>query len=394
MIAAVQQWVSQRVSFRALVQGLIAVLLIYCSIFVYVLFAGNSALEKIEAKLPGQTVKIDRMGAASNSSAPEHHTIPKPVHQEHAEAVPHQETEVSSEPAAHGHDETHAPEDESHEATMSGRGLPRAPNKEVIEIQADGKFLPKISVTGLTPFDAYKRPFTLANVPVIAVAIEDFGLSRQSSEEALEKLPPEISLLLSPYSDVPEDWVKAARENGHEVWLQLPVQNSDFPETADTGPQTLMSSADLQYNNDRMIWALKSSVGYVGVAAQTDPLFMYSKPVAKAILTSVFSRGLGFLELNPDNPAFIETAAVAENIPYAKNTILIGDSVQDHAALFERAEAEASGGGYAIVVIELYPANLEALVDWLSSLEKKGLQLAPVSAVASLGIQQPAKQHE
>ena len=43
----------------------------------------------------------------------------------------------------------------------------------------------------------------------------------------------------------------------------------------------------------------------------------------QTILRSIFERGLGYFELNPDGPLFIETFALNNSTPYMRNQFKI-----------------------------------------------------------------------
>ncbi|WP_412160064.1 divergent polysaccharide deacetylase family protein, partial [Pantoea sp. SIMBA_079] len=55
------------------------------------------------------------------------------------------------------------------------------------------------------------------------------GLSQTGSMEAIDKLPQEVTLGFAPQGNSLQRWMQAARQNGHELVLQLPMEPFDYP---------------------------------------------------------------------------------------------------------------------------------------------------------------------
>ena len=50
--------------------------------------------------------------------------------------------------------------------------------------------------------------------------IGGLGLNAKDTRQAIEQLPPEITLSFVPYADGLQGWIDLARANGHEVLLE------------------------------------------------------------------------------------------------------------------------------------------------------------------------------
>ncbi|MBC7325143.1 MAG: divergent polysaccharide deacetylase family protein, partial [Moorella sp. (in: Bacteria)] len=196
-------------------------------------------MEKQQQKLASQTAIIDwpanegietvQQQGGQTPSPPEGAGQPEELQPETAEPVLPQHAEVPADLPA---------------ARILESGLAEAPIEGLYETTPDGR-LPIIRTKdGLTPFNAYRRPFDVyaANKPVISIAVTGLGLSDVAMESALRSMPPEVSFILSPYAPSATFWVNEARARGHEVWLTLPVEPKDYP-TDDPGPHTLLIGA-------------------------------------------------------------------------------------------------------------------------------------------------------
>ena len=108
-------------------------------------------------------------------------------------------------------------------------------------------------------------PAATPGPPRVAVVITGLGLSKAVSEQAVERLPPQVTLSFSPYSDALDQWIPRARAMGHEVMIDLPMEPASFP-LDDPGPQALLTGMEPEDNLRRLRWFLDKGRGYSGVA--------------------------------------------------------------------------------------------------------------------------------
>lgn len=332
-------FLQDRLDVSSLLQGAGAALVIYVCIFVVLGFTGGHVIEDMEAKLASASVAITTGQQRETQSAPVSVTEQIPSHQQ---ALPEQHAEDSHDIAAQ-----HTTAQDKPEAAIE------------------------------SPFDTYKRPFTpVTGRPMIAIAVNDYGLSGEASAAALESLPPDVSLILSPYAENPRKAQKQARDAGHEIWIGLPVQDKDFPLT-DPGPQALLSDSGLQYNQQRLDWVLDRTSGYAGVAASIDSSFNDAPTLIQKLFGSIFEKGLGYFEINPAANTAVETIAIVERAPYVRNDVFL-----DQTSL-KSLENTARQKGYVVGVVPPSPGHIQALKVWLETLPGKGISVVPLSAIAS-----------
>ncbi len=256
----------------------------------------------------------------------------------------------------------------------SGAGLPQAPLPGLSAPSASGP-LPTIAADGRTPASAYARPFISDGKPKIALVIGGLGLNAKATREAIQSLPPEVTLSFVPYADGLQGWIDMARAAGHEVLLEAPMEPKDYPDD-DPGPYTLLASASPSDTARKLDWLMSRATGYFGLTNYLGARFTAS-PSAMATFDSVLkSRGLAFVD---DGQA----ARSAGGIPRASASRVIDDQLaapaidQQLAAL----ESEASRSGAAMGSGFAYPITLDEASRWAKSLAQKGYQLAPASAL-------------
>jgi polysaccharide deacetylase 2 family uncharacterized protein YibQ len=343
---------------KAFLQGIGAVAVVYIGIFTFVALQADKTLHRLEEQFPFRVVAIVR---------------PPPPD----EAYVYPPTPAAPGTAQAEYQPAPTPGDQQAQIDVPMGPLKPAPFEGLYEVK-DGLKLPKIDADGMTPFEAYKRPFGYLGNPVVALVIRNYGLSVADSDIALA-LPPEVTLLLSPYADNPELWQKKAREAGHEVWLNLPMENNRYL-VDDPGPQALLSRASLPENQKKLNNVLGSVTGYTGIVAETDKAFLDMHAMLGELIKSVFARGLGYVEMNPAGSEFLETLAVASNTPFM--------AVDENGGIYNesdlgRLESLARQKGYVTATIALQPKNLEALKVWGLGLASRNITLAPLSAVAA-----------
>lgn len=236
--------------------------------------------------------------------------------------------------------------------------------------------LPIIAANGKTPAEAYARPFTPNGRPKVALVIGGLGLNAAATRQAIDTLPPEITLSFVPYSEGLQGWIDLARAAGHEVLLEAPMEPSDYPDN-DPGPYTLMADAPGSETVKKLEWVLSRATGYFGVTNYLGSRFMTSDAGMSAFLTALRGRGLAFID---------DGQAARRSGPGRASAIRIIDEQLSGEAIDQQllaVEAGALQNGQALGSGFAYPVTLSQVAKWAESVESRGYQLAPASALAS-----------
>lgn len=370
-------------SLRAFGLGVAGVLGVGALAIVYLWLNGAETMAAREKKLASQTVMIQYEEEPILSGAEPQPEIFGPFLPDSAMTDP---VTVTENPSPSPIEDPATPIDESVAKTETGEAdsLARAPIDGLYEDTRDGR-LPKIrSQDKLTPFQAYRRPFTnTTGKPVISVAIIGLGISDTATRDAIEIFPAAVTLVMDPYSTNPDFWVNEARSDGHEVWLKLPVETSLYP-LHDPGPQTLMMNGLERQNQNKLNWVLSRATGYSGVVTGYDAAFTNAANALQPVLDTLYMRGLGFIDGNTQPSGATETMTESMNTPYAHNQVWIDmPSTNEHAAAsLRQLEVLAQSQGSAIGFIHATPMSMNVLSNWIKGLEAKGFVLAPLSAQA------------
>jgi polysaccharide deacetylase 2 family uncharacterized protein YibQ len=250
----------------------------------------------------------------------------------------------------------------------NGRALRPAPDPRLIEALPVG-LLPKIGDDGARPSDIYARPIlpvsgAMADAPRIAILLTGGGIGHLATVEAMVKLPPDISIALSPYSVDIDRQAADIRSEGHEIFLDLPVSQPDQP-YGGAGPIALGDQFDTEINQSRLRWAMARFPGYIGVAGHFQDRIK-GTGAASAALSEIAARGL----------AMFDVAGGAK--PVTLDSDLRSKAIDD---ALQSLEDTARQSGTAIGLAGTTPLAIDRLKNWSASLAARGFRLVPVSTL-------------
>lgn len=276
------------------------------------------------------------------------------------------------------------------ERAVAGDGghadLPAVPIKALVEDASVGP-LPRVADDGRRPSQIYARPSRIAALPQageparIAILITGLGLSEIETDSAIKNLPGAMTLAFGPYGSNLQGWVRRAREGGHEVMLQVPLEPFDYPDN-DPGPHTLLTGLPPQENQKRLHWVMSRFTGYMGLTNHMGTKFQAAQSVLQPFLKEVGTRGLIYVDSGQSQRSTAEAAAKALNVGFAKGEIRIdGDKTEEGiASALAQLESMAKEKGMAIAVGSSLPITINKLAEWSKTLKDKGLVLVPISA--------------
>lgn len=268
-----------------------------------------------------------------------------------------------------------------------GAPLAAAPIAGLYEETAAG-LLPVISADGARPVASYARPFAPvpadtaeAARPRIAIMITGFGLNRTFAGRALEQLPADVSLAFTPYSTDLQEQINAARADGHEVALELPMEPFDYPDN-DPGPYTLLTSLPEEANQKRLEWLLARATGYFATVNRQGGRYLSDEDALRPILSTLQARGLGFIDTGDGARNATATAAPDDRFEWvaAGQVVDAAKSPRQIDRALASLEATARDTGMAVGIGTALPITVERVAEWAAGLDEKGIDLVPVSA--------------
>jgi len=231
--------------------------------------------------------------------------------------------------------------------------------------------------------EAWRRnavPFRdLGSRPLVAVVIDDVGLDRARSKRAWE-LPGPLTMSFLPYAKDLREQARAARARGHELMLHLPMEPTG---RNDPGPNALlvsMTDADIR---QRTTAALDSFDGFAGVNNHMGSRFTAFRPGMELVLRQLKPRGLMFLDSRTSPQSVGDQTAQEIGVPSIVRHVFLDDEDTVEAVRRKLAETEAVARrqGFVVAIGHPHESTLQALAEWLPTVQGKGLALAPSTAI-------------
>ena len=261
-------------------------------------------------------------------------------------------------------------------------GRAAAPDPRLIEQTRYGP-VPRIGLDGARPAETYARPAVcLPGLPRIALLVGGRGLSPRATEAAIASLPGAVTLGFAPYGADLARETALARQAGHELVLEIPMEPFDFPH-GNPGPHTLVADAAKAGNSDNLTWLMSRFSGYAGVANFLGGKFTADERALTPVLREIAARGLFYVDDGTSARSLAMTLAPGQELAAARADIVLDSTARPEAieAALARLEAIARGKGLAIGVASALPASVEIIGRFARAIETRGFALVPLSAV-------------
>ena len=186
-----------------------------------------------------------------------------------------------------------------------------------------------------------------------------------------------MSFALSPYAREIDRQVDEIREEGHEVFLDIPIMARD-QNYEDAGPKALLPAAPEAENHSRLKWSMARVAGYAGLLAVSGSDSVISADLKDLLIKQAETRGLGLI-----TDSRRETSTPPSQSEHATIDVSIGRDMPASQIdnVLERLTAEAKRNGSAIGVAVITPLAIERLRKWSEGLAAQGVRLVPASAV-------------
>lgn len=246
--------------------------------------------------------------------------------------------------------------------------------------------IPQVSSDGETPFAAYSRPsVTPANAagkPLVAIVVTGLGINLDGTLDAISRLPDAVTLAFAPYGKSLERTAGAARAEGHEVFLEVPLEPFDYPDN-DPGPDTLLTGLAPRDNMQRLYRVMGAFAGYAGLINNMGARFTASAADFSPMIEELGSRGLGYLDDGSSNRSLAPQLTKANRVPFGRADVLLDANPARAPILDKLAELEelARRNGTAIGLVTALPVSVQTIAEWSRDLDSRGIVLVPASAL-------------
>ena len=267
-----------------------------------------------------------------------------------------------------------------------GVRLPPAPDPRLVEKSRFG-LLPRIGADGARPADIYARPIVQSprakGAAKVAILVGGLGIDAAATAAAIARLPAAVSLGFAPYGGDLERDAARAREAGHEILLQAPME--PIGASALPGPHTLTAGASEAENIQSLRWLMRRFTGYFAVTNYLGGKLTADARAFSPILSEIHARGLAYVDDGSSPRSLSREIAPTLGLPLSVADVVLDASPTPEAiaAALDRLEDQARRHESALGVATALPLSVEQIARWAAGLEARGVVLVPVSALVS-----------
>lgn len=216
------------------------------------------------------------------------------------------------------------------------------------------------------------------NMAKIVLVIDDMGLNYSRTKEIV-KIKAPLTLSFLPYASHLRDQVHWAKQNGHELLVHVPME--PIGKQSYKEPNLLTIGLNDEEFIQKLTWDLSQFDGYIGINNHMGSLLTSNKPAMKKVMGELKKRGLIFLDSKTSHKSVASDVAESYNIPNLSRDIFIDHELNKEHILqqLQKTEEIAQEYGQVIAICHPHKLTIEALKDWLPTLEEKQLQVVPLS---------------
>ncbi len=262
---------------------------------------------------------------------------------------------------------------------LRARPVPN-PDPDLLRDTPFGK-IPKPAPDGRTAMHYYRNGFDGGDgAPTVSLILGGLGLNKALTERAIDELPAEVSLAFAPYAKDLDFWTEKARKAGHEVLIELPMENYSGDPSA-LGAAGLLTSRTPAENLQRLDWLMSRFSGYFAATNYQGGKFAADDEAMGPILSRLREAGVGYVDDTGAAGALTQqtgaaVASVARVLPPAPDDSARQRIKRELTALEKLAQRD----GATLAKAYAFSATIDEIAEWSGSLEKKGVALAPASS--------------
>lgn len=257
------------------------------------------------------------------------------------------------------------------------------PNEDLLEDTVYGP-IPVIGPDGQRPVEQYARPWSGARGTRIAIVVGGLGLSQTGTQRAIKQLPEEVTFAFAATGNSLQRWMKEARNAGHEILLQIPLEPFDYPAN-DPGRGTLRVDQSPADNLEDLHQSMASITNYTGVMNYMGGRFLADAEALDPVMRDIAGRGLLFLDDGSSAQSLVGQYAKTLDMPHAFADLQLDGQLDEKAILTRLDELEriARKNGTAIGTASAFDESIAAIRTWSEEATLRGIEIVGVSAIAT-----------
>jgi polysaccharide deacetylase 2 family uncharacterized protein YibQ len=164
----------------------------------------------------------------------------------------------------------------------------------------------------------------------------------------------------------------------------VPLEPFDYP-NVNPGSNTLTVDANVDENIEKLHWSLSRITNYTGIMNYMGARFSADPAAMGPLMAELGKRGLAYLDDGSSARSVAPELALKNGVPFAASDGTI-DGVQDRGEILKKLdqlERTARAKGFAIGTGSAFEVTVDAVSAWVGEVKKRGIEIVPISAVAS-----------
>ncbi len=266
------------------------------------------------------------------------------------------------------------------EIPQAAIALPKAP---IAGLTRDGAFGPIPSKAAGSALNAYRRPFTRqAGKQPVSIIVGGLGVNRGLTQNAIESLPADVTLSFAAHSIGLQDWVDAARADGHEVLIEIQMESAAFDSSEPGSDKALRITVPPAENGRRLDWMMARAQGYAGLINFNGDVFLTRTDAAATYMDRLSKTGVGFFTDGAFATPTLPSLARSMRQPFKTGHGLIDPQPIPRiiSARLIGLSQTAKSGSHPVGVGFGYPETISEVQAWIATLDDQNLQLAPATS--------------
>ncbi len=266
--------------------------------------------------------------------------------------------------------------------TITNRSKPliRAPIQGLSRTTPFGA-VPFPASDGRKVFTSYAKPFTsVSGKTYISIVVGGLGINQVITRRAISELPGEVTLSFAAEAPNLQMWIHQARARGHEVMIELPMENTDYNPAASGATYTLKTSGDDATNIRNLDYLMGKAQGYFAVTNYGGERLVTNEKPLKPIFAHLGNAGLGFLYDGSTPTPNLNRLGNSQGLPTVTAQTLLDEKIQNRSAVRAMISSLQPGQNAKIPIGMgfAYPSTLDGIKDWVKG-KPSHIELAPAS---------------
>jgi len=257
--------------------------------------------------------------------------------------------------------------------------LIRAPIQGLSRMSPFGR-VPHPNADGRSALENYAKPF--APVPdkkYIALVIGGLGLNPELTQRAIDDLPGTVTLSFAAQAPGLQSWVNKARARGHEVMIELPMENA-VGSTGNTTIYTLTTAGPDSKNIKNLDYLLSRAQGYFAVTNYGGDGLVTNEDMLATVFAHLKNAGLGFVYDGALPNSLVGSIGKAQGLKTITARTFLDEQNRDRDSVRTAITRLQNQTGQTIPIGMgfSYAGTIDGVIDWMGN-KPDNIDIAPVS---------------